>query len=166
MKLAIVAVGQQIPLWAQSAVQEYAKRFPPGLALDVKAVRAAPRGSKGHEDSAVLLAAERQRIERAIGSMGRGVRTVVLDEHGARLTTQALAQRLQHWQLHARAVALVIGGADGLDADFKRGAHESLRLSDLTLPHALVRVLLVEQLYRAWSIGAGHPYHREGLASC
>jgi 23S rRNA (pseudouridine1915-N3)-methyltransferase len=84
-----------------------------------------------------------------------------LDEHGSSLTTMALAQRVQQWQLGSDDVALVIGGPDGLDPGFKQAAHERIRLSDMTLPHAFARVLLVEQLYRAWSINANHPYHRE-----
>ena len=86
---------------------------------------------------------------------------MVLDERGTNLTTKALAQRLQGWQLEGDDVALIIGGPDGLDPAFRQAAHERIRLSDLTLPHAMVRVLLIEQLYRAWSVNAGHPYHRE-----
>ena len=86
---------------------------------------------------------------------------MVLDERGSTLTTQALAGQLKGWQLSGDHVALVIGGPDGLDPAFRQSAHERIRLSDLTLPHALARVLLVEQLYRAWSINANHPYHRE-----
>ena len=86
---------------------------------------------------------------------------MALDERGTAVTTVALAERLKGWQLSGDDVAIVIGGPDGLDGDFKKSAHERLRLSDLTLPHALVRVLLIEQLYRAWSITINHPYHRE-----
>jgi 23S rRNA (pseudouridine1915-N3)-methyltransferase len=86
---------------------------------------------------------------------------VVLDERGTTLTTQALAEQLRGWQLDATDVALVIGGPDGLEPAFRSTAQQRIRLSDLTLPHALARVLLIEQLYRAWSINAGHPYHRE-----
>jgi 23S rRNA (pseudouridine1915-N3)-methyltransferase len=86
---------------------------------------------------------------------------VVLDERGTAMTTKALAQRLTEWQRGGDDVALVIGGPDGLDPAFKAQAHETLRLSDFTLPHAMARVLLVEQLYRAWSVNANHPYHRE-----
>jgi 23S rRNA (pseudouridine1915-N3)-methyltransferase len=85
----------------------------------------------------------------------------VLDERGTSLTTLALAEQLRGWQLDAIDVALVIGGPDGLEPGFRAAAHQRIRLSDLTLPHALARVLLIEQLYRAWSINAGHPYHRE-----
>jgi 23S rRNA (pseudouridine1915-N3)-methyltransferase len=155
MKLLIVAVGQRVPDWAQTAYDDYAKRFPPELKVELKAVKTEPRASKTLE---TLYAAERERIEAAIG---RGMRIVVLDERGTSLTTKALAQRLQGWQLEGDDVALVIGGPDGLEPAFRQAAHERIRLSDLTLPHAMVRVLLIEQLYRAWSVNAGHPYHRE-----
>lgn len=155
MKLLIVAVGLRVPDWAQTAWDDYAKRFPPELKIELKAVKTEPRGSKTLPN---LYAAERQRIEAAIP---RGTRIVVLDERGTSLTTQALATRLTQWQLGCDDVALVIGGPDGLEPEFRQAAHERIRLSDLTLPHAMARVLLVEQLYRAWSINANHPYHRE-----
>lgn len=155
MKLLIVAVGQRVPDWAQTAWDDYAKRFPPELKVELKAVKTEPRGSKTLDS---LYAAERERIEAAIP---RGCRIVALDERGTNLTTKALADKLKHWQLEADDVALVIGGPDGLDPEFKKLAHERIRLSDLTLPHAMVRVLLIEQLYRAWSVNANHPYHRE-----
>ena len=155
MRLLVVAVGQRVPDWAQAAWDDYAKRFPPELRLELKAVKTEPRASK---TLPALLAAERQRIEAAIP---KGARVVALDERGTALTTMALAARLKAWPLENDAVALVIGGPDGLDPAFRQAAHERIRLSDLTLPHAMVRVLLAEQLYRAWSIHAGHPYHRE-----
>ncbi len=155
MRLVVVAVGQRVPDWAQTAWDDYAKRFPPELKLELRAVKTEPRGSKTLE---TLYAAERERIEAQIP---RGARVVVLDERGTALTTQALATRLREWQLGGDDIALVIGGPDGLQPAFRQAAHERIRLSDLTLPHAMVRVLLVEQLYRAWSINAGHPYHRE-----
>ncbi len=155
MRLVIVAVGQRVPDWAQTAWDDYAKRFPYDLKVELKAVKTEPRASK---TVAALQAAERLRIEAALP---KGCRIVALDERGSALTTAALAAKLRHWQLESDAVTLVIGGPDGLDATFKQAAHERIRLSDLTLPHALVRVLLIEQLYRAWSINANHPYHRE-----
>ncbi len=155
MKLLIVAVGQRVPDWAQTAYDDYAKRFPPELRVELKAVKTEPRGSKTLE---TLLLAERERIEAAIP---RGSRIVALDERGTTLTTKALAQQLSGWQLESDDVALVIGGPDGLDPGFRAAAHQRIRLSDLTLPHAMVRVLLIEQLYRAWSVNANHPYHRE-----
>jgi 23S rRNA (pseudouridine1915-N3)-methyltransferase len=155
MKLVIVAVGQRVPDWAQVAWDDYAKRFPPELRVELKAVKTETRGSKTLDN---LLAAERERIE---GAIARGSRIVALDERGTSLTTLALAKKLKTWQLESDDVALVIGGPDGLEPAFRQAAHERIRLSDLTLPHAMARVLLIEQLYRAWSINAGHPYHRE-----
>lgn len=155
MRLLIVAVGQRVPDWAQTAWDDYAKRFPHELKVELKAVKTEPRGSKTLD---TLYAAERARIEAAIP---KGTRIVALDERGTNLTTVALAAKLTDWQLGGTDVALVIGGPDGLDPAFRQAAHERIRLSDLTLPHAFVRVLLIEQLYRAWSINANHPYHRE-----
>ena len=155
MRLLIVAVGQRLPDWAQSAWADYAKRFPAELKVELKAVKTEPRGSRSLPS---LLAAERERIEAALP---KGCRVVALDERGTALSTVALADKLRAWQLDADDVALVIGGPDGLEPSFRQAAHERIRLSDLTLPHALVRVLLIEQLYRAWSIYAKHPYHRE-----
>ncbi|MCE9660732.1 MAG: 23S rRNA (pseudouridine(1915)-N(3))-methyltransferase RlmH [Burkholderiales bacterium] len=155
MKLLLVAVGQRPPAWAQTAFDEYAKRFPPELRLELKAVKAEPRDSRTPEQ---LMAAEARRIEAVLP---RGARRVALDERGQRVTTAQLAERLLAWQRDGRDAALLIGGPDGLDPALKAGCDESLRLSDLTLPHAFARVLLAEALYRAWSVTAGHPYHRE-----
>jgi len=155
VRLLIVAVGLRVPDWAQTAWDDYAKRFPYEIKIELKAVKTEPRGSRTLE---TLFAAERSRIEAAIP---RGTRVVVLDERGTSLTTMALAGRLKEWQLGGGDVALVIGGPDGLDPAFRQAAHERIRLSDLTLPHAFARVLLIEQLYRAWSVNANHPYHRE-----
>ena len=155
MRLLIVAVGQRVPDWAQTAWDDYAKRFPHEIKVELKAVKTEPRGSKTLE---TLYAAERARIEAAIP---KGTRIVALDERGTTVTTMALAGKLKDWQLSGGDVALVIGGPDGLDPAFRQAAHERIRLSDLTLPHAFARVLLIEQLYRAWSVNANHPYHRE-----
>ena len=155
MKLLLVAVGQRQPAWADTAYADYSKRFPPEMRLELKAVKAEQRGSKTAEQ---LMAAEATRIEAAVP---RGVRRVVLDEHGERVTTLALSARMQAWQRDGRDVALLIGGPDGLDVSLKASADETLRLSELTLPHAFVRVLLAEALYRAWTVMVNHPYHRE-----
>lgn len=156
MKLALVAVGQRMPDWADAACEDYLKRFPPEWRVELKAVKAEPRTQGKSVDA--MKAAEAQRLDAAIP---KGARRVVLDERGTRLTTRQLADRLQAWQHDGRDVALLIGGPDGLDEALKASADESLRLSDLTLPHAFARVLLAEALYRAWSVTAGHPYHRE-----
>jgi 23S rRNA (pseudouridine1915-N3)-methyltransferase len=155
MKLLIAAVGQRQPAWADAAYEDFAKRFPPDLRLELKAVKAEPRGGKSAEQ---LMAAEARRLEEAIP---KGARRVLLDERGTRMTTVDLARRLEFWLGDGRDVAFFIGGPDGLDPALKATADESLRLSDLTLPHAFVRVFLAEALYRAWSLRNGHPYHRE-----
>lgn len=155
MRLLIVAVGTRQPAWCTAGYDEFARRFPPELRLELKAVKAEPREGKA---VAQLMAAEAQRLNAALP---RGVRRVVLDEHGTRLTTPALAERLRAWMADGRDAALIIGGPDGLDPTLKATADETMRLSDLTLPHALVRPLLAEALYRAWSLTVGHPYHRE-----
>jgi len=155
MKLLLVAVGQRQPGWADEAYAEFAKRFPPEMRLELKAVKAEPRGAKTAEQ---LMAAEAARIEVALP---KGVRRVVLDERGARVTTLQLAARMTTWLHDGRDVALLIGGPDGLDASLKASADETLRLSELTLPHAFARVLLAEALYRAWTVTVNHPYHRE-----
>lgn len=155
MKLLLVAVGQRQPPWADTAYEDFAKRFPPELRLELKAVKAEPRGSKTAEQ---LMAAEAVRLEAAIP---KGARRIVLDERGTRLTTLQLADRMRAWMNDGRDVALLVGGPDGLASALKGSADETLRLSDLTLPHAFVRVLLAEALYRAWTVMVNHPYHRE-----
>jgi 23S rRNA (pseudouridine1915-N3)-methyltransferase len=156
MKLLLVAIGQRQPAWADAAWQEFAKRFPPEMRLELKALKAEPR-SVG-KTAAQNMAAEAQRIDAAVP---KGARRVVLDERGTRLTTAQLAACINTWRQDGRDVALLIGGPDGLDPQLKTTADETLRLSDLTLPHAFARVLLAEALYRAWSLSTGHPYHRE-----
>ena len=155
MRLVVAAIGQRQPAWADAAWDDFAKRFPAECRLVLKALKAEPRPGK---TAAQCMAAEAQRLEAALP---KGARRVILDERGSRLTTAQLAERLQFWRGDGRDVALLIGGPDGLDPALKASADETLRLSDLTLPHAFARVLLAEALYRAWSVVQGHPYHRE-----
>jgi 23S rRNA (pseudouridine1915-N3)-methyltransferase len=155
VKLLLVAVGQRQPAWADTAYEDFAKRFPPEMRLELKAVKAETRGSK---TAAQLMAAEAARIEAALP---KGVRRIVLDERGDRVTTVQLASRMEAWQRDGRDAAILVGGPDGLDPSLKQTADETLRLSDLTLPHAFVRVLVAEALYRAWTVMVNHPYHRE-----
>jgi 23S rRNA (pseudouridine1915-N3)-methyltransferase len=158
MKLLVVAVGQRQPAWAEAAWDDFAKRFPPEMRLELKALKAEPRNGR---TAAQCMEAEAQRIDAALAAAAKGSRRVVLDEHGSRVTTVQLAERLRGWRDDGRDVALLIGGPDGLAAGLKTRADDSLRLSDLTLPHAFARVMLAEALYRAWSLNNGHPYHRE-----
>lgn len=155
MNLWLIAVGHRQPAWADQAYEEFAKRFPPELKLQLKAVKAESRGGKSAEQ---LKQAEAVRIEAALP---KGVRRIVLDETGSRVTTIQLSERVQAWMSDGRDAALLIGGPDGLADSLKSTADERLRLSDLTLPHAFARVLLAEALYRAWTVMTGHPYHRD-----
>ncbi|MEF8700985.1 MAG: 23S rRNA (pseudouridine(1915)-N(3))-methyltransferase RlmH [Candidatus Accumulibacter sp. UW26] len=156
MKLAILAVGHKPPAWVAAGCAEYVKRMPREMPLTVLEVKPEPRGSKTRQQ---LLAAEKTRLQAALQAYPR---MVVLDERGDDLPTRALAERLQGWMRKGGDTAFVIGGADGIDEALKLQASESIRLSSLTLPHALARLILCEQLYRAVSIVHQHPYHREG----
>ncbi len=153
MKLTIIAVGHKMPGWIASGFDEYARRFPPDWTLTLRELKP--------ESGATAAQTKARDAERIAAAIPRGAMLVVLDERGKDLTTQGLAEQLARWQLDARPVVLVIGGAEGLDDSIKQASDLQIRLSSLTLPHMLVRVLLAEQLYRAWSILAGHPYHRD-----
>ncbi len=156
MKLNVLAVGHRQPEWVSAGCAEYLKRMPRELPASVTEIKPEARGSKTREQ---LLAVEKARIRDALPSASR---IVVLDEKGDDLTTLKLARRLEVWMQDGRDVALLIGGADGLDEEFKQQADDKLRLSSLTLPHGLARLVLCEQLYRAVSVLKNHPYHREG----
>lgn len=156
MKLAILAVGHRQPAWVNDGCAEYLKRMPRELPASVSEIKPEQRGSKTREQ---LLAAEKSRIRDALPG---SCRLVVLDEKGDDLTTLKLARRLEVWMQDGRDVVLLIGGADGLDEELKQQADDKLRLSSLTLPHGMARLVLCEQLYRAVSVLKNHPYHREG----
>lgn len=156
MKLLVVAVGHRMPAWVEAGFDEFARRMPRELPLQLVEVKAEPRTTGKTVDA--MMAAEATRIEAALPPR---CRRLILDERGADLTTVALARRLEAWQTEGRDVAFIVGGPDGLAPELKASANESLRLSSLTLPHALVRPLLAEALYRAWSVTKNHPYHRE-----
>ncbi|MGE5651647.1 23S rRNA (pseudouridine(1915)-N(3))-methyltransferase RlmH [Noviherbaspirillum sp. UKPF54] len=155
MQLVIAAVGHKMPAWIEAGFGEYTKRMPPECRIQLKEIKPVERS--GGKTAETVMAAERTRIEAAIP---KGSRVIALDERGRDLTTVQLSQHLTHWQQDGRDVTFVIGGADGLDAGFKASADMLVRISSLTLPHGMVRVLLAEQLYRAWSITQNHPYHR------
>lgn len=155
MQLIMAVVGHRQPAWVDAGYQEFAKRFPPELKLTLKAVKTEPRGSKAVDQ---LLLAEALRLEAVLPAKAR---RIVLDERGTRRTSVELADRIRTWMHEGRDVAFLIGGPDGLHSSLKSTADETLRLSELTLPHAMVRLLLAETLYRSWSHLTGHPYHRE-----
>ncbi|MDP1653621.1 MAG: 23S rRNA (pseudouridine(1915)-N(3))-methyltransferase RlmH [Rhodocyclaceae bacterium] len=159
MKLIVAAVGTRLPEWMNAGFHEYAKRLPRELPLELVEIKPEPRTTGKTVEA--MMAAEAKRIEAALPQR---CRRIALDERGEALDTQTLAQRLGQWQTGhdgGADVAFLIGGPDGLDPALKQGAHERLRLSSLTLPHGLARVVLAEALYRAHSLRSGHPYHRD-----
>lgn len=155
MQLVIAAVGHRMPAWIDTGFTEYAKRMPPDCRIVLKEIK--PVDRSGSRSAETVMAMEKSRIEAVIP---KGSRVVALDERGKDLTSAQLAKNLAQWQQGGTDVTFVIGGADGLDTQFKQQATMLLRISSLTLPHGMVRVLLAEQLYRAWSITQNHPYHR------
>lgn len=155
MQLVIAAVGHKMPAWIESGFGEYAKRMPSDCRVHLKEIKPVERS--GSKTAETAMALERTKIEAVLP---KGARIIALDEHGKDLTSVQLAQLLTQWQQDGRDVAFIIGGADGLDAEFKKNADMLIRISSMTLPHGMVRVLLAEQLYRAWSITQNHPYHR------
>jgi 23S rRNA (pseudouridine1915-N3)-methyltransferase len=158
MQLIIAAVGHKMPAWITAGFDEYAKRMPAECRIVLKEIKPVDRSSS--KTAETVMALERSRIEAVFP---KGGRVVALDEHGRDLTTMQLSQHLTQWQQQGGDVTFVIGGADGLDAALKKSADMLIRVSSLTLPHGMVRVLLAEQLYRAWSITQNHPYHRATL---
>jgi 23S rRNA (pseudouridine1915-N3)-methyltransferase len=156
VKLLVVAVGTRLPDWMDAGFAEYAKRMPRELPMDLVEIKPEPRTSGKPVDA--MMAAEARRIEAALPAR---CRRIALDERGDAPDTRALAQKLDQWLAGGDDVAFLIGGPDGLDPALKQGAHERLRLSSLTLPHGLARVVLAEALYRAHSLRSGHPYHRD-----
>jgi 23S rRNA (pseudouridine1915-N3)-methyltransferase len=159
MKLLVATVATRPPAWVEAAWEDYAKRMPRESPLLIQEIRPEPRTTGKSPEAMMVL--EAKRIEAALAGAGATWRRVVLDEKGDALTTHQLADRLREWQAGGANVALIVGGPDGLDPTIKASAHERIRLSSLTLPHALVRVILAEALYRASSVLRGHPYHRE-----
>lgn len=154
MKLRIISVGHKMPGWVTDACAEYTKRMPRELQIDIIEIKPDKRSDIKSE---AVQEAEAKRILEAAGKDF----LVACDERGQEVTTLQLAEKLKSWKTLGRDVSIVVGGADGLHDSLKQGANWLWSLSKLTLPHAFVRVLLCEQLYRAHTINQGHPYHRE-----
>ena len=156
MKLLIVSVGHRMPDWITAGFNEYARRMPREAKIELLEIKPEPRTTG--KTTAQIMGAEAQRI---LAALPRDCLRIALDERGAQPTTKQLATQMQDWMRAGRDVAFIIGGADGLHESVKQAAQQIMALSSLTLPHAMVRVLLAEQLYRAHSMMHNHPYHRE-----
>jgi 23S rRNA (pseudouridine1915-N3)-methyltransferase len=155
MQLLVAAVGQRMPGWVNEAWNEYARRMPPGLALSLREIPLAKRGKNA--DTQRLTGKESQALYAAMPARSR---IIALDVHGKSWTTEKLAANLEDWMGGGRDVGFMIGGPEGISLDIVRKADTRWSLGPLTLPHPLVRVILAEQLYRAWTITRNHPYHR------
>ena len=153
MRLRVVAVGMRMPAWVKEGTRDYLRRLPPEYRFEITEI--APIDPRRGADRAV-----REEGERLLAAIAPRERVVCLAIEGERLSTEDLALRLERWQREGRDVAFVIGGPEGLSPACLERAELRWSLSPLTFPHALVRVIVAEQIYRAWSILAGHPYHR------
>jgi 23S rRNA (pseudouridine1915-N3)-methyltransferase len=156
MQLIIVSVGHKMPDWITAGFNEYTKRMPREARIALLEIKPEPRTTG--KTTAQIMEAEAQRI---LAALPQNCLRIALDERGIQPTTRQLAAQMQDWMRAGRDVAFIIGGADGLHESVKQAAQQLLALSALTLPHAVVRVLLAEQLYRAHSLMHNHPYHRE-----
>ena len=156
MKLSIIAVGHKMPGWVSEGYADYARRMPPDMLLTLTEIK--PGHRVAGEDGSRARQLEAERI---LAAVAPGAALVVLDERGVQANTHEVAGWMRGWMDEGASPVFVIGGADGLHDNVKARAHKLMGLSKLTLPHALVRVVLAEQLYRAVSILKGHPYHRD-----
>jgi 23S rRNA (pseudouridine1915-N3)-methyltransferase len=156
MRITAIAIGTRMPAWVNQGVDDYLKRLPRHIELSFRELPAAQRGGK--------ISPEKQKDkegEQMLKALRAPAYTIALDERGKQLTSSGWAQQLETWLAEHSQVSFLIGGADGLAASCRERADEVWSLASLTLPHALVRVVLAEQIYRAWTLTQGHPYHRD-----
>jgi 23S rRNA (pseudouridine1915-N3)-methyltransferase len=155
MAIKLLAVGRNMPEWVNQAYADYAKRLPPEFSLDLREIRPENRGK--NDNIPKIIEAEGKKILAAIPPQHK---LIVLDQRGKAWNTDQLAEHLKHWREEQVKLCLIIGGPDGLSEACRQKADYTWSLSSLTLPHPLVRVIIAEQIYRAWSILTHHPYHR------
>lgn len=156
MIIHFITVGQKMPKWVTEGYNEYAKRLPKACSLNLIELPMANRGKTSSVDK--MKAEEAKRI---LDAIPKGCRLIILDEHGQQVTTKGLAEKMEEWLGGGQDIALVVGGPDGLEKSLIDSAQWKWGLSKLTLPHPMVRILVAEQIYRAWSVINNHPYHRE-----
>lgn len=156
MQIDLIAVGKRMPAWIETAVKEYSKRLPKNIQFKIIEITPAIRGKNNNAEN--YKQKEQENIEAALSPKSI---IIALDERGKTISSQQLADQLQTWNDEQQHIIIIIGGADGLSDGIKKKANQMWSLSKMTLPHGLVRVMLVEQIYRAWTITQNHPYHRE-----
>jgi 23S rRNA (pseudouridine1915-N3)-methyltransferase len=156
MQIDLIAVGKRMPAWIESGFKEYAKRLPKNINFKLIEINPAVRGKSNSIENYKLK--EEENINAALA---KDSLMIIFDEHGKSISSTSLAKKLQSWNDEQQYISLIIGGPDGLSDEIKKKANQTWSLSEMTLPHGLVRVMVVEQLYRAWSITQNHPYHRE-----
>jgi 23S rRNA (pseudouridine1915-N3)-methyltransferase len=155
MKLQIIAVGQKMPAWVDQASNDYLKRLP-AKQLTLSCIATAQRKS-----GLTVARLQQQEAEKIKTKIKTGSLNIALDEHGKQWSTRQWAEQYSDWQRYHPMVNFIIGGPDGLAPEILSMANQTIALGRMTLPHGLARVVLIEQLYRAWSVVEGHPYHRE-----
>ena len=156
MQIDLIAVGKRMPDWIESGIKEYKKRLPKQINFNLIEIAPAVRSKSDNAEN------YKQKEEiKILEAVSPDSIIIALDEHGRLISSQSLADQLQNWIDNQQHVCLIIGGADGLSKTILKKAHHTWSLSKMTLPHGLVRVIMVEQLYRAWTITQNHPYHRE-----
>ncbi len=156
MRILVIAVGNRMPAFVTMGFQEYQKRFPREMSLELVEI---PMGHRGKNADVEKLTAQEGRL--MLAQVPKGALIVTLDIPGKMYSTPELAEEVRSWKMSGRDVAILIGGPEGLSPECKRAAEKSWSLSRLTMPHPLVRIVMAESLYRAWSITANLPYHRE-----
>ena len=156
MKIYFLAIGQRMPAWVEQGYREYASRLSATVQVELKEIPAAKRVR-----NSVVEKLKEDEGKRLLAAVPAGAKIVVLDEHGKSQTTKQLATHLDDWIQMSQNMAILIGGPDGLSNECLQKADFKWSLSDFTFPHPLVRIILVEQVYRAWSLLNNHPYHRE-----
>ena len=156
MQLQVISIGQKMPQWVDTACADYVKRLPRELDFQWTTLPLAQRKARDSVDKFKLLEAEQIRQKITPGSFN-----LALDEHGKQWTSLQWSKQLERWMQDYPRVNFIIGGPDGLSRDFLQSCDQSVSFGAMTMPHAMVRVVLAEQIYRAWSITKGHPYHRE-----
>ena len=154
MRLRVLAIGQKMPAWVDQGVEDYTRRMPREISVEWLDIPPAKRGSATPEK---YRGQEAEAIEAKLSGKDY---VVALDISGKAISTELIAERFDQWQMQGEQISILIGGPDGLHPNILKGAKERWSLGQITLPHPLVRVILAEQLYRAWSVQAGHPYHR------